>query len=101
MANKKRFTLDLDPEVQHRLKVAAALRGVSMRQYCLAAIEKELQKEEEFPIEKPALSEEAFGRLNALRDEIFGARVLPGDSAEVIREERERRSQDLERLSGG
>ncbi len=36
-AKKKRFTLDLDPEVQLRLKVAAALKGISMRQYCLDA----------------------------------------------------------------
>ncbi len=45
-SEKKRFTLDLDVPFQRRLKVIAALRGVSMRQYCLVAIEKELDKED-------------------------------------------------------
>ena len=31
-AEKKRFTLDLDPPFQRRLKVIAALKGVTMRQ---------------------------------------------------------------------
>ena len=39
---KKRLTLDLDASVQERLKVAAALKGMSMSQYCLTAIENEL-----------------------------------------------------------
>ena len=33
-----KLTLDMDPEFQRRLKTTAALKGVSMRQYCLAAI---------------------------------------------------------------
>ena len=43
---KKRLTLDLDVPFQRRLKVIAALRGVSMHQYCLVAIDKELDKDE-------------------------------------------------------
>ncbi len=38
----KRLTLDLDPSFQRRLKVVAALKGISMRRLCLVAIEKEL-----------------------------------------------------------
>jgi hypothetical protein len=48
-ARKKRLTLDLDAPVQRCLKAVAALRGTclsgrqaSIRQYCRAAIEKEL-----------------------------------------------------------
>ncbi len=41
-SEKKRFTIDLDVSFQRRLKVIAALKGVSMRRYCIAAIEKEL-----------------------------------------------------------
>ena len=37
---KKRLTLDLAPEFQRRLKVVAALKGMSMRQYCQTAIDK-------------------------------------------------------------
>ena len=43
---KKRLTLDLDPQLQRRLKAVAALKGVSMRQYCQTAIEKELASDE-------------------------------------------------------
>jgi hypothetical protein len=45
-SEKKRLTLDLDPPFQRRLKARAALKGVSMRQYCLAAIEAEMLKDE-------------------------------------------------------
>ena len=43
---KKRLTLDLDPPVHRRLKAVAALKGISMRQYCLTAIDKELALDE-------------------------------------------------------
>ena len=45
-AKKKRLTLDLDPMVQRRLKAVAAMKGISMRQYCLTAIGRELSKDE-------------------------------------------------------
>ena len=41
---KKRLTLDLDPAFQRRLKAIAALKGVSMRGYCQAAIDRELHR---------------------------------------------------------
>ena len=41
---KKRLTLDLEPTFQRRLKVVAALKGVTMRHYCYTAIDKELAK---------------------------------------------------------
>lgn len=100
VANKKRFTLDLDPEFQKRLKVAAALKGISMRQYCVTAIEAELAQEHEAAIQGPGLTEDGLDRLTALRDQIFGSKVLPGDSADLIREERELRTRELERRSG-
>lgn len=45
-AKKKRLTLDMDPAFQRRLKATAALKGISMRRYCLTAIEGELAKDE-------------------------------------------------------
>jgi len=42
----RRFTLDLEPSFQLRLKVIAALKGVSMREYCLLPIEMQLAKDE-------------------------------------------------------
>src|SRR5688572_18415661 len=89
---KTRFTLDLDTSFQRRLKVMAALKGVSMREYCLAAISKELEKDEAKP---RGLSIESIERMDALRRRIFGDRVLEGDSAELIRQAREERSARL------
>ena len=44
--NKKHLTLDLDAPLQRRLKAVAALKGVSMRQYCQTAIEKQLSQDD-------------------------------------------------------
>ena len=89
---RKRLTLDLDPPVQRRLKVAAATQGISMRQYCLSAIEKELAKDETRPVIPLPFGHEALDRLDTLRMETFGDTILPGDSVEFIRESRESRS---------
>ena len=81
---KKRLTLDLDPTFQRRLKGIAALKGVSMRAYCHAAIDGELTKDEANGMagllsEKP--DHELFAKL---RQEVFGREAssvgVPGDS---------------------
>ena len=54
MGPKKRLTLDLDPEFQKRLKIMAAIKGVSMREYSERAIEKELEKDGAEQFERPA-----------------------------------------------
>lgn len=91
-AGKKRLTLDLEPGFQRRVKVIAALRGISMRQYCQAAIEKELDRDEQAMGEAAPFGEAALARLAALQSRVFRGRKLPGDSAELIRETRARRS---------
>ena len=91
-AKKKRLTLDLEPLTQRRLKGIAAMKGISMRQYCLTAINRELAKDDGTGLTGLPFGHEALDRLDALRDEIFGERILPGDSAEFIREARESRS---------
>lgn len=104
-AKKKRLTLDVDPAFQRRLKATAALKGVSMRQYCLNAIDRELVKDEvdNVDAESEAVSTIkdqsvgfGIGGLKALRQEVFGGRVLPGNSADLIREARAIRDAELE-----
>ena len=99
VANKKRFTLDLDPDFQRRLKVAAALNGISMRQYCVAAIEVALDQEQDVYLSSQGLTEDSLDRLSALRDQVFGDRMLPEDSADILRKERDLRTIELERRS--
>ena len=95
-AKKKRLTLDLDPAFQRRLKVIAALKGVSMRRYCQTAIDRELTKDEADGMggllsDKP--DHEMFAEL---RQEVFGGKPLPGSSADLIRDAREIRDAEIE-----
>jgi hypothetical protein len=85
---KKRLTLDLDPPLQRRLKAVTALKGISMRQYCQTAIEKELTKDEAQGLPALPFGEETLDRSEALQSKIFQSRTLSGDSAELIREAR-------------
>lgn len=98
-AEKKRLTLDLDAPLQRRLKAVAALKGVSMRQYCQTAIEKELAGDESGGAEKP-LRLSRTERLRQLQRDIFGDQVLPGDSVDIIREMREERDAQLDEALG-
>jgi hypothetical protein len=85
---KKRLTLDLDPPLQRRLKAVTAPKGISMRQYCQTAIEKELTKDEAQGLTALPFGEEALDRLEALQSKIFQGRTVPGDSTELIHEAR-------------
>lgn len=49
---------------------------------------------------EPPFTEEAAEKLLALRDEISQGRVDPTDSADLIRESRERRARRLEEIGG-
>ncbi len=99
-AEKKRLTLDLDAPLQRRLKAVAALKGISMREYCQTAIEKELAEDEGGgAIGKPSgLSNTE--RLRQLQKDTFGDRVLPGNSVDIIREMREERDAQLDEALG-
>ncbi|MBI4312113.1 MAG: hypothetical protein HY681_10060 [Chloroflexi bacterium] len=94
-AQKSRFTIDLDPLFQRRLKATAALKGMTMREYCLLAIEKELARDETGAVQALPFGEEALDRLDALRDLIFQGRTLEGDSVELLREARAERTKAL------
>lgn len=96
-AKKKRLTLDLDPNFQRRLKVIAALKGVSMRRYCQTAIDRELTEDEANGLSGQNFDRQSFERVVARRDELFGGRPLPGDSADLIREARGIRDAEVEK----
>ena len=85
---KKRLTIDLDASFQRRLKARAAINGISMRQYCLSAIEKELTRDEARDQKQLPYSEAALDHLASIQAEVFQGRTLPGDSTDLIREAR-------------
>lgn len=96
-ARKKRLTLDLEPGFQRRLKVMAAIKGVSMRGYCQAAIDRELTRDEANGLVGLLSDKPDHERFAELQIEILGDRTLPGNSADLIREAREIRDTEIER----
>ena len=97
-AKKKRLTLDLDPAFQRRLKATTALKAVSMRKYCLAAIGRELAQDEANGTSGRPVFFRAE-RLARRRQEIFRGKPLCGDSADLIREAREIRGAETKQRS--
>ena len=93
---KKRLTLDMDAAFQRRLKVIAALKGVSMRGYCHAAIDRQLTQDEAGGVTELLAAKPDHEMFAELRQEIFGGKPLPGNSADLIREAREIRAAETE-----
>jgi hypothetical protein len=93
---KKRLTLDLDPAFQRRLKAISALKGVSMRGYCQAAIDRELTKDEANGLGELLAGKPDHEMFADLQNEMFGDKTLPGNSADLIREAREIRDAEME-----
>jgi hypothetical protein len=97
-----RFTLDMTPDLRTRLKIAAARKSITMRQYCLSAIEQELDREEVAVFSSGSFSREAVEEARALQRSVFGKRRLADESVELIRQAREERAnKNSEQLCGG
>ena len=86
-----RFTLDITSALRIRLKIAAVPRNITMREYCLSAIEQQLAREELEVITSGNFSSKALEEAKILQESIFGHSRLPDDSAELIRQIREER----------
>lgn len=95
-AKKKRLTLDMDPAFQRRLKATAALKGVSMRQYCLSAIDRELAKDQLDEDKGLNSATPASNQSTIVRRGLDGDMVLTGDSVEVLKKAREVRDAEIE-----
>ena len=93
---RTRLTLELALDVHERLQAAAARKGVSVGEYCRAAIYDALSKDEAEETAEPQKPHFDIESLIALRKQTFGDRVLPTDSAEMIREAREERDRQME-----
>jgi hypothetical protein len=93
--NKSRFTLDMTPELRTRLKIAAARKGVTMRQYSLSALEQQLDREEVGVLASGTFNRETVEKAKALQESVFGKRKLADESTELIRQAREERVSQL------
>jgi len=94
-SNKSRFTLDMTPDLRTRLKIAAARKGITMRQYSLSAIEEQLEREEVGVLASGSFDHDAIDKAKALQRAVFGKRRLTDDSTDLIRQAREERSGQL------
>lgn len=92
VAAKERVTLDIEvsAELRERLDAVAARKGVAPRAYCAAAVEEALARDAGVgaAVGGRPLSREAVERMRALKREIFKGGKLPGNSVDIIREER-------------
>ncbi|MCY4475679.1 MAG: hypothetical protein OXC83_09645 [Chloroflexi bacterium] len=95
-AKKKRLTLDMDPAFQRRLKATAALKGVSMREYCLSAIDRELDEDQLDEDKDLSSATPASNQYTIVRRGFKGDMVLTGDSVEVLKKAREVRDAEIE-----
>ena len=95
---RTRLTLELALDVHERLQAAAARKGVSLAQYCRAAIYDALSKDEAEETAEPLKPHFDIEGLIALQKQTFGDRVLPGSSVDLIREAREERTRHLDSL---
>ena len=100
---KERVTLDIEvsAELRERLDAVAASKGVAPRVYCAAAVEEALDRDARAGAAGGArpISREAVERMRSLKREIFKGGKLPGNSADIIREEREKRAERIDRAS--
>lgn len=90
----KVIAVEVAPQVEERLQAVADEKGVSVQDLCRSAIDDALDKfaQDADGAAKPHFDIEAF---IALQKQTFGDRVLPTDSAEIIREQRELRTGQL------
>ena len=81
-SGKKSISIELDAETEQLVRVAVALSDVSLKTFCIAAVEEKVEKTV-FPSgPTPAFTEESVQKLLALRDEIFQGSVSSTDSVD-------------------
>lgn len=100
-STRPRLMIDISPELRYRIKVAAAQKDLSIREY----IEQILEQTVPYVVSKPErqprpMNPESLERLLQARERMIRARQgRPSlDSTEIIRQMREERSRYLAEL---
>jgi hypothetical protein len=95
---RTRLTVDISPELRHRIKIAAAERDVSVRDYVVQSIERTLDGG--IDTERAGgnyLTPELVEQLRKTRGAIMRGRTFTVDSVDLINQGREIRSRELDR----
>jgi plasmid stability protein len=99
---RTRLMIDISPELRRRIKIAAARADLSIKDYVEHILEQAVPAEASPPqqIRRP-VTKEAFEELDKAREAIM-RNLPPGyvfeDSVETLRQMREERTRQLERL---
>ncbi len=99
---RSRITIDVSPELRRRIKVAAADHNTSIGAYLGHIIEQAIPVEvKEAEQQRHPITQKSSKRLRALREQTLADRDGKPfeDSAELIRQMREERTQNLEDAS--
>jgi len=72
ITRKPRISIEVEPDLRRRLRIAAARRDITMREYVLTAVEQALSEEES--LDWTRLSEPAFARdWDSASDAVYDA----------------------------
>jgi hypothetical protein len=98
---RPRLMIDISPELRHRIKIAAAQNDLSVREYIERILEQTVPGEANLPQREPRrVTQEAIDRLRQVREQIRQKHpdTVFTDSAEIIRQMRDERSEHLAEL---
>ena len=93
-----RLMIDISPELRRRIKIAAAQNDLSIREYIERILEQTVPGEANLPRWEPRrVTQETIDRLRKVREQIRKKHPDTdfGDSAEIIRQMRDERSEHL------
>lgn len=95
---RTRLVVDVSPELRRRIKVAAAERDITIRQYVVDALESAVA-----PDARPQslrgrpVTKETIEYFRQMRGEMMQGRVFTDDSADLINHARDERTAEIER----
>jgi hypothetical protein len=98
---RPRLMIDISPELRRRIKIAAAQNDLSIREYIERILEQTVPGEANLPLREPRrVTREAIDRLRQVREQIRQNHpdTVFTDSAEIIRQMRDERSEHLAEL---
>lgn len=88
---RSRLMIDLSPALRRRIKIAAAQRDLSVRQYVEGILEQTVPEMATDTSVAPPLDTAVAARIDAVRERAMHGRVFTDDSAALLREMRSTR----------
>lgn len=100
MKERTRITIDINPELRQRIKLAAFQNNTSIREYLGSILEDAVPREISYSREKKPLTREKLEQVLRVRERIIentGGYTFD-DSTEIVRQMRDERTKEQEQL---